>query len=460
MGYLKYYCVMLIVFCGSVNYGQDRDTTLNIIEKGMIKYRLEDGKNKLFTYDYFGALQAFREVLQADPDNVLASFRIAECYYELKRFDLSMKYIDQVNKGKLKRKQRKEYSLLKGKIYHRNKRLDEAMVQLEEYKNSAKKKEVLDSEVDRYITQCKYAGVAMKDSIPVQIRNFGDHVNTVNPEYAPSITADGKTMIFTSRRPDTKGGGVDRQFDHKYFEDIYITTLDDSEGKWTKSKGIPGSLNTEFHDACLNISADGERIYIYRNILNVTRTGDIYVSKKSKSGKWGTPKPAADNNKEINSTYFESSASVTADGKVMYFVSDRPGGSGLADIYYIKKKGKSDWGEAVNMGPAINSKFDEKFVYVHPDGNLLFFSSDGNTSMGGYDIFYCVKGSDGKWSPAKNLGYPINTVLDEKTFTITADGKTAYIGAYYEGSLGDADIFEIDCSKLNLLGSEESEEKK
>jgi len=114
----------------------------------------------------------------------------------------------------------------------------------------------------------------------------------------------------------------------------------------------------------------------------------------------------------------------------------------------------------VNMGPAINSKFDEKFVYVHPDGNLLFFSSDGNTSMGGYDIFYCVKGSDGKWSPAKNLGYPINTVLDEKTFTITADGKTAYIGAYYEGSLGDADIFEIDCSKLNLLGSEESEEKK
>ena len=452
MGYQKYYFIFLILLFSYNSYGQERDTSLNIIEKGKIKYRLEDGKNKLYTYDYFGALQAFREVLQADADNVLASFRIAECYYELKRFDLALKYIDGVNKNELKRKQKKEYSFLMGKIYHRNQKLDEALVHLENYKALAKKKEVLDSEVDRFMKQCRYAKEAMKDSIPVVISNFGEHVNTVNPEYAPSITADGNTMIFTSRRPDTKGGGVDLGFDHKYYEDIYITKLDEKDGEWTQSKGIPGSLNTEFHDACLNISSDGEYIYIYRNILNVTRTGDIYVSKKSKSGKWGTPKPAADNNKEINSTYFESSASLTADGKVMYFVSDRPGGNGLADIYYIKKKGKSEWGEAVNLGPNINSKFDEKFVYVHPEGNLLFFSSDGIESMGGYDIFYCKKDSDGKWSTAKNLGYPINTVLDEKTFTVTADGKTAYIGAYYKGAIGDSDIFKIDCSKLDLLG--------
>ena len=128
----------------------------------------------------------------------------------------------------------------------------------------------------------------------------------------------------------------------------------------------------------------------------------------------------------------------------------------LADIYYIKKTG-STWGEAINLGSQINSKYDEKFVYVHPEGNLLFFSSDGINSMGGYDIFYCKKDKGGKWGTSKNLGYPINTVLDEKTFTITADGNTGYIGAYYEGSKGESDIFKIDCTNLKLVGSPSSE---
>lgn len=450
MKFLKYCFILLFFFSGLNSFCQERDTTLNIIEKGKIKYRLEDGKNKLYTYDYRGALQAFREVLQAEPSNVLAKFRIAQCYYELKRFDLSKKYIDQVSDGGLKKKMRKDFIFLKGKIYHRNEQLPEAISYLEQYKGKAKKKELLDSEVDRFILQCNYAEEAIKRERAIEIVNFGDHVNTVNPEYSPSITADGKTMIFTSRRPDTKGGGVDLDFDHKYYEDIYITTWDDEDEEWSSSKGIPGNLNTEFHDACLNISADGKYIYIYRNILNVTRTGDIYVSKKSKSGKWGTPKPVADNNKEINSTYFESSASLTADGNEMYFVSDRPGGNGLADIYYIKKTGKT-WGEAVNLGSEINSKYDEKFVYVHPQGNLLFFSSDGVSSMGGYDIFYCKKNGEGKWGIPQNLGFPINTVLDEKTFTITADGKTGYIGAYYKGSQGESDIFKIDCTNLKLV---------
>lgn len=452
MGIIKHFLVCLLLCAFSGVMAQPGDTTLNIIEKGKIKYRLEDGKNKLYTNDYRGALKAFREVLQADPDNVLARFRIAECYYELKRFDLSKKYIDEVEKGGLKKKQTKEYNFLMGKIYHRNLELDEALKYLESYKAMAKKQEIIDSEVDRYIGQCKYAKEAMKTSIDVAIENLGDNINSVNPEYSPSITADGKTMIFTSRRPDTKGGGVDKDYDHKYYEDIYITEWDEEEGEWGEAKGVPGSLNTEFHDACLNISPDGNYIYIYRNIINVTGTGDIYVSKKSKSGKWGTPKPVADKDVKINSSYFESSASMNGDDTEMFFVSDRPGGQGLADIYSIKKIGKSSWGEPVNMGAEINTPFDEKFVYVHPNGKLLFFASDGHNSLGGYDIFFSRKGDDGKWGKPENLGYPVNTVLDEKTFTITADGKTGYIGAYYKEAKGESDIFKIDCSKLNLLG--------
>jgi tetratricopeptide (TPR) repeat protein len=453
MEFLK--CLVVgILLCGfSLAHAQAGDTTLNIIEKGKIKIRLEDGKNKLYTNNYRGALKAFREVLQADANNVLARFRIAECYYELKRFGLSKEYIDKVDKASLKKKQGKEYNYLMGKIYHRNEELDKAIEYLTAYKGMAKKKEIIDSEVDRYLAQCAYAKEAMKTKIDVEITNVGGNINSVNPDYSPSITSDGKTMIFTSRRPDTRGGAVDKEYDYRYYEDIYITEWDEEEGEWAIAKGIQGNLNTEFHDSGLSISPDGEYIYIYRNITGVTGSGDIYVSKKSKSGKWGTPKPIAEKPVDINTSYFETSASIAEGGTMFYFMSERPGSTsqGLGDLFSIKKTGKSTWGESVNLGPEINTKFDEKFVYVHPEGNLMFFASDGHESLGGYDIFVCKKGADGKWSKPANLGYPINTVLDEKTFIITGDGNTAYIGAYYKGSKGEADIFKVDCSKLKFI---------
>lgn len=424
----------------------------NIIDKGKIKYQIADGKAKLYTNDYRGALKVFREVLQADETNNMAHYWIAETYYNLKRFDLAKKYIDKVDANRLKKKMLKEYAFTKGKVYHRNEELDVALENLEKYKSLAKKKEIKDSEIENFIAQCNAAKEAMKHKKDVTITNLGKTINTANPEYSPSITGDGKTMIFTSRRADTKGGGVDEDFDHKYYEDIYISTWDEEENNWSEAENIPGSINTEFHDACLNISPDGNYIYIYRNIMNVTKTGDIYVSKKSSSGRWGTPKPIGGDEKDINSTYFESSASLTADGSTLYFVSDRPGGNGLADIYFTKSVGKNKWGEAQNLGVNVNTQFDESFVYVHPDGNVLFFASDGHNSLGGYDIFMCVKGEDGKWGEAQNLGYPINTVKDEKTFSVTADGKTAYIGCYYEDSKGESDIFKIDISSLNILG--------
>ena len=182
------------------------DTTLNIIEKGRIKYHLQDGRNQLNWGDHRAALKAFREVLQVDPENVMAQFSIAEAYYLLKRYPLAKKYVDKVAESDLKKKQIKEYKLLKGKIYHRSTKFDEALGYLNKYKELAKKQEIIDSEVDRYIAQCQYAKEAMKSKVDVKIENAGDNINSKNPEYSPSITPDGKTMIFTSRRADTKGG--------------------------------------------------------------------------------------------------------------------------------------------------------------------------------------------------------------------------------------------------------------
>ena len=238
-----------------------------------------------------------------------------------------------------------------------------------------------------------------------------------------------------------------------YYTDIYISTLDTVTGEWTKGKSVNGRVNTEFHDGALGFTPDGKML-VYRNITNVTGSGDIYIAKQSKSGKWGEPKPLLEKedkkiSKKINSSYFESSASMTGDGKAIYFVSERPGGEGRADIYVVKKEGGS-WTEPRNLGASINTTGDEKCVFISLDGKRLFYSSNGfENSLGSYDIYMSEMDEQGVWSAPMNMGYPINTVKEEKTISVSPDGKTAYVSAYYKkDSKGGADIFSIDISKL------------
>ena len=165
--------------------------------------------------------------------------------------------------------------------------------------------------------------------------------------------------------------------------------------------------------------------------------------------KWKRKLVKMDEGRNVNSSYFESSASVTDDGNTIYFVSDRKGSKGMADIYMSRKEGK-EWGKAINLGDSINTSSDEKCVFIHPNGKLLFFTSEGHDSMGSYDIFVSKK-VNGKWSKAQNMGYPINTVKEEKTISVTRDGKTGYISASYKDSKGGSDIYKIDLTNLNLL---------
>ena len=189
--------------------------------------------------------------------------------------------------------------------------------------------------------------------------------------------------------------------------------------------------------------------------MNVTKSGDIYQAAYSKNGSWSSPKPILYKNKEvsnqINSSYFESSASITEDESYIYFVSERPSGLGKTDIYYVKKTDKG-YSEPIHLGNEINTNGDEKCVFIHPSGKILFFTSNGrDDSVGSYDIYYCTGGHE-NWSKPKNIGYPINTTLEEKTINVSKDGNSAYVGGYYDiNNLGDADLYKIDISSLNLL---------
>lgn len=408
---------------------------------------MAQARHAFLNHSYREALNLYRQVHTEHPDNALLNYRIGECHLALKNYELAYEYFQ--NAAKLDEKVNPDLYLNIGITLHRLERLDEAINAFEKFKSIRKPKYVAQSEVDKYIAQVNYAKVLMSNPAPVKIENLGREVNSRFDDYNPCITADGKILIFTSRRPDTEGGRIDEMGDKKYYEDVYISQYDEKYGYWSDAEPISGRINTKGHDASIGISKDGKMLFIYRND-GITYIGDIFLSKYSSiSNKWNTPRPLS---KTINSTYFESSASITSDNEYLYFVSERPkNGYGHGDIWVSRKISRYNWTEPINLGNTINTPEEEISVFIHPDGKTLFFSSKGHKSMGGYDIFMSVLKEDSTWSEPINLGYPINTVDDDFNFVISSDFKTAYYSSLRKDGFGERDIYKIDLSNYDLF---------
>ncbi len=393
-----------------------------------------------------GAMLIYREVLQSDANNAAALYGTSECYYNLKKYKLALEYL---NKALEKEPSiSSESDFFRGQIYHRTAKLDDAIAAFDTFLAKEKPSTYEYELATQYRLQCLYARDMMKKPVDVSIENMGNLINSRYDEYTPSISADGNTIVFTARRNDTKGGRMDEEGDYKYFEDIYYSNYDETTKEWSQSIAVEGELNTETYDAVLSIFPSGNGMYVYKN--TVSSTGDIYFSEyrpgtKEWSAAQKMPRP-------INTSYFEGSISMTADGTTVYFVSERPEGEGQGDIYVATKKGES-WTSPKNLGAVVNTDLDEKFVFIHPNGKTLFFASNGHQTMGSYDIFK-TEYVNGEWSVPINLGYPINTVNEESTFSLTKDNKTLMIAAEYEDSFGERDIYKIDVSKYELLSGD------
>jgi Tol biopolymer transport system component len=417
------------------------------IQKSEEMIKMFNAEQRFYAGDYQGALNVYNDVLKTKPNDANVIYHIAECHFKLGQYPLAL---ENVKKAKsIDPKGNEEISLLLGQLYHMEGNLDEALAEFTAYKalignNSKKLKE---SDIDLYLSQVNTAKTLMATSVNVKVENATDIINSEYDEKAPSITADGKTLIFTSRRPG-KSSALDIEGDKKYFEDIYIARWDSVKKGWGAAELLPGTINTEGHDACSSISPDGKEIFIYKNDIDgESRGGDIYTSKISSSGKWGAPKSLG---KPVNTTYFEGGACIAPDGNTLYFVSERPGGYGHADIYMAKRKDRTTWDVPVNLGADVNTAEDEGGIFLAPDGKTLFFTSQGYNSMGGYDIFKTVN-EGGKWSKPVNLGYPINTINNDMSLTLSADAQTGYFISDRKGGLGDLDIYKLDLVHYPVL---------
>ncbi|HEY9081826.1 MAG TPA: hypothetical protein VIN73_00715 [Vicingaceae bacterium] len=395
---------------------------------------------------YNVALPIWLKLSIEDPDNFNINYKIGICYMnsaneKAKALDYLIKASQNTtsNYDPFSHSEKSaplEALFYVARAYHLNYEFDAAIMNYNTFKGKITKKHYLFNEIDRYLTQAQFAKEAVANPVNILLKNIGSEINSEYADYSPVISIDESSIYFTSRRlrPDSSNYYITDDFDGKHFEDIYVSHSYD--GVWTAPELL--TINTDGHLATVNISADGQTLFVYRDDDG---DGNIYTTTKNENDQWGELVKLGS---DINTEYKESHAHITPDGNVLYFISDRKkGGLGGQDIYFCKKLPTGDWGLAQNAGNILNTPYDEDGIFLHPDGKTIYFSSKGHSSMGGFDIFYSELDETGNWGTPKNMGYPVNSTDDDVFFVTSTDGKRAYYSSFKQEGLGEKDIYVI-----------------
>jgi hypothetical protein len=390
-------------------------------------------------------------ILLETPDNYYIKYKIGTCYLNIPgEKEKSVPYLEEAVKNtsydaksdsyKEKRAPLDAYFSL-AKAYMINNDLEKGLNTLETFKKLAQETSAKGGMknpefIDQQIQACKNAIELRKKPVIFTRKNLGSEFSQGAINENAAVSFDGNTLVFTERR-----GIVNAIFCSRK-----------EKGKWLTPVDITSEIVGGEDCSTCSINNDGTILFIYKTD---NYDGVIY-SSTYKNGAWT---PVSKLNKNINSKYYESHASLSADGKKLYFTSNRDGGIGNLDIYVSEKDGSGDWGPAVNLGPEINTPYNEDTPFITENDSVLCFCSEGHSSMGGYDIFKSLK-KGSSWEAPSNIGYPINSTDDDKFlqpwnnernayYTMTTDYKKREI-FYLTLNGSGADIFSEITGKLSL----------
>jgi outer membrane protein OmpA-like peptidoglycan-associated protein/tetratricopeptide (TPR) repeat protein len=325
-----------------------------------------------------------------------------------------------------------------GKCYHINDDLDKAREFYNLFLANSKKKSINIANSQLGLKQCDVAEREFKNPKSAIVKNIGEAINGPGPDYAPVVSLDGNSIYFTSRRKwdDRLETKFRDPMLYNYPEDIFVSYAD-FEGDWTPPTRLEFCVDS-LNEATISVSSDERRIYVYQDI---TGAGDIYYSDIKDNDRFGDIVKLQ--HEEVNTEYWETHCTITPDGQNMYFASDRPDGYGGRDIYRIVKLPNGEWSKAQNMGPEINTPNDEDSPFIAVNNKTLYYSSNGETSMGGFDVFVTFRDDQNTWSTPTNMGFPINSTGDDIFYTTTIDGLKGYLSSFRKGGYGEKDIYEI-----------------
>jgi outer membrane protein OmpA-like peptidoglycan-associated protein len=408
----------------------------NIDKEGLklAQREIEDGDHEMGADParFGAALLHYLRAQKFNPNNALLNAKIGECYLHSSTKQAALAYLQKSQQLDATAEPRLHYLL--ARALHLDGQWAAALKEYEQARpvaagTTSDDLAVTTDDLAQRVRECHRGQQLQAKPIRVLIENAGPTLNSPMSDYAPLISADESVLLLTSRRTGSTGGQLDSEGDGM-LEDIYQS--DWTGTAWSPARNLGAPVNTTRHDATVGLSADGQHLLIYVE----ENEGDIYESNLAGST-WSKPKSLGS---RVNTKYHESSACYSPDGKYLYFVSDRPGGRGGRDIYRMELDARTP---PQNLGSVINTPYDEEGVFMHPDGKTLYFSSKGQSSIGGYDIFKSTITATGQWSEPENLGWPINTPDDDVYFVMGASGQHAYYSTDLPGGLGGQDIYRI-----------------
>ena len=408
----------------NIGYTQNKAIALNVKTFDKADKADLDKAEDFYLQEYYTlALPIYEELIEKYPNETYLQYRLGMCYLKKQdAYDKAVFYLKPIAESN---PDAADIKYFLGIAYHLTYQFDEAIKIFNEYLNQK-----IDDEqqqvTKRLIENCMNAKMLVANPAEVTITNIGAPINSEASEYVPVISSDERTMLFTYVGKRSKGG----------FEDIFISEKS-ANGEWKNPEPLGDNINGYNHDACIAISPDGQALFIYKDTKD--KKGEVYYSKLS-GNNWSDPKPLLG---EVNTNHWEGSASLSADGKTLYFTSDKPAGFGGRDIYKATLINDSIWGNIENLGPTINTPYNDDAPFIHPDGRTLVFSSEGHNSMGGYDIFHTQLQLDGRWLPPTNIGFPINSPDRDTYYVLSADGETGYFSSGRPGGYGLQDIYSV-----------------
>ncbi|MBN2613622.1 MAG: PD40 domain-containing protein [Bacteroidales bacterium] len=425
---MKKCLILCLVFVQIAAFGQTSYTT----EKKSAIKAYTDGISYLNLRYYDKAIELFQKAIDIDEKFVEAYFILAQAYEDNKTYE---KAIDAYNRGIAVNPLFFTYSyILRGNLEFKIGRYEDAKKSYQAFFSTASKNKKHIELAQKGIKRSDFAINAIKSPVSFNPVSLGDSVNSEFDEYWPCLTADENTLVFTRLVKDTTSLTG-------YQEDFYLS--DKVNGKWGLARNAGPPLNSRYNEGAQTISADG-RIMVFTACGREDAIGrcDLYISKKT-GDQWSVP---VNMGRPVNTADFETQPSLSADGRTLFFASDRAGGFGDVDIYYSVSDNFGNWSQPVNLGEAINTTGRDWAPFIHPDNRTLYFSSDNHTGMGGFDLFYARKDSSGKWPEPVNLGYPINTFNDEYGLVINATGDYA-LYASDRNQVQKRDIFGFNIPK-------------
>ncbi|TDO24014.1 OmpA family protein [Pedobacter duraquae] len=411
-----FFICFLVIF-GAASYAQEKSTI-----SGAQK-QFDKAQESLKNQSYDTALQLLQSAVDADPKFQSAYIQIGDVYRRLRKFDSAKQAYLKVLAITSSPDPRVYYFLADVELHTGD--YANAKTHYQQFIVSGANPELL-VKAKKYLIDCNFAIQAKQHPQKYEPLNMGAEINSSYRDYFPALTADGSTLIFS------------RVIDGN--EDFFLSEKN-SSGSWTTAKPMSTVINTKkYNEGAQSISPDGMYLYFTGcNRPDGAGSCDIYVSHK-KGKDWDTPFNLGET---VNSPHWDSQPAISPDGNTLYFVSNRPGGLGGYDIWKSMLSAEGTWSKAVNLGPEVNTPYDENTPFIHPDGKTLYFASDGWPGFGDKDIFLSHRDGD-HWSTPINLGYPINTFNEENGLIVSADGKLGFFSSNLVGGFGDMDIYKFN----------------